>query len=215
MSKPKSTTPEGDKPKRRGRPPGSKNRKKPGPKPKPKPRKPRKSRAKPKPPATIAPGAALNCGQMDCPTCHGAGTLDSDGAPVTKIGRPVKYIDYDLVERLAKICCTTEEIAAVTGVCKRTLENNALEFMQRGRNHGRAALRREQFRMAKAGNPTMLVWLGKQWLAQTDRQDLTVRPGADLDAAPVDSMTAAELDNEITRLTAIDVTPVKEETPEP
>lgn len=195
MSKPKPTTPEGDKPKQRGRPPGSKN------KPKPKPRKPRP----PKPPAQIAPAAALNCGQMSCPTCDGNGTLDSDGAPIRKNGRPLKHIDFDLVEKLAAICCTSDEIAAVTGVCKRTLENKALEFIQRGRNRGRAALRREQFRMAKAGNPTMLVWLGKQWLAQTDRHDLTVRPGAELDKAPVDSMTAAELDNEISRLTAVSI----------
>lgn len=44
--------------------------------------------------------------------------------------------------------------------------------LERGRESGKASLRRLQWKAANAGNTTMLVWMGKQYLSQTDRQDL-------------------------------------------
>ena len=37
----------------------------------------------------------------------------------------------------------------------------------------RGSLRAKQFELAMLGNPTMLIWLGKQELGQTDRQQLS------------------------------------------
>ena len=37
----------------------------------------------------------------------------------------------------------------------------------------RGSLRAKQFELAMRGNPTMLVWLGKQELGQTDRQQVS------------------------------------------
>ena len=37
----------------------------------------------------------------------------------------------------------------------------------------RGSLRAKQFELAMRGNPTMLVWLGKQELGQSDRQQLS------------------------------------------
>ena len=37
----------------------------------------------------------------------------------------------------------------------------------------RGSLRVKQFELAMHGNPTMLVWLGKQELGQTDRQQVS------------------------------------------
>ena len=34
---------------------------------------------------------------------------------------------------------------------------------------GKMSLRRQQFKSAEAGNVTMQIWLGKQWLGQTDK----------------------------------------------
>ena len=34
---------------------------------------------------------------------------------------------------------------------------------------GKMSLRREQWRSAEKGNVTMQIWLGKQWLGQTDK----------------------------------------------
>ena len=39
--------------------------------------------------------------------------------------------------------------------------------------NGRITLRKKQFEVAKAGNVTMLIWLGKQYLGQTDKQEVT------------------------------------------
>lgn len=34
------------------------------------------------------------------------------------------------------------------------------------------SLRRKQYEMAAGGNPTMLIWLGKQYLNQTDKNEI-------------------------------------------
>lgn len=38
---------------------------------------------------------------------------------------------------------------------------------------GKRSLRRMQWKSAKGGNATMQIWLGKQLLGQTDKQDIT------------------------------------------
>jgi len=85
-------------------------------------------------------------------------------------GRPKINIDLNLVEQLATIQCTQEEIAQVLGVSVRTLQRNK-EFCQlykKGQDEGRASLRRYQWKAAAGGDRTMLVWLGKQYLSQSD-----------------------------------------------
>jgi hypothetical protein len=82
------------------------------------------------------------------------------------------------VKGLGRIQATTKECAAVLGVTEKTF----IEFRKRhpeiqsayeeGVGAGRASLRRRQFKAAEAGNATMLVWLGKQYLGQTDKQDI-------------------------------------------
>lgn len=91
------------------------------------------------------------------------------------MARPPKEPDVDalVMERLAAICCTMAEIAAVTGLSVDTLERRFAEPIKRGREIGKATLRREQYRLAMNGNPTMLIWLGKQLLGQTDKIQAT------------------------------------------
>jgi hypothetical protein len=50
---------------------------------------------------------------------------------------------------------------------------------------------------AENGDRTMLVWLGKQWLGQTDTQR-TEHTGRD--GGPIEHVTVDELDREIARL---------------
>jgi hypothetical protein len=38
---------------------------------------------------------------------------------------------------------------------------------------GRMSLRRKQWKAAEDGNTTMLVWLGKQYLGQSDKSEVT------------------------------------------
>ena len=89
---------------------------------------------------------------------------------MAKMGRPKFEIDYALVADLAHIHCTQQEIASILGCAIRTLQNDA-EFMRvykNGLDGGRMSLRRAQMKKALSGNPTMLIWLGKQLLGQRD-----------------------------------------------
>lgn len=84
-------------------------------------------------------------------------------------GRPKKEIDYDVVDKLASIQCTEEEIANVLNVSVRTLQRDE-EFCRvykKGLDNGKMSLRRIQFKLAEK-NPTMALWLGKQYLGQRD-----------------------------------------------
>ncbi len=81
---------------------------------------------------------------------------------------------------MVRIQCTQEEICGIYGVTDKTL-NEALkrrgepgfsEFYKKHQDEGRASLRRAQWKAAQDGNPTMLVWLGKQMLGQRDKVDV-------------------------------------------
>ena len=89
---------------------------------------------------------------------------------MAKRGRPKKEIDYEVVEKLASIMATQEEIATFFDVSVRTLQRRK-EFChvyKKGIDHGKMSLRRYQYAMAQT-NPTMAIWLGKQYLGQRDK----------------------------------------------
>lgn len=87
-----------------------------------------------------------------------------------KGGRPRKPLDEKVIFELAKIGCTTKEIAAVSGVSSDTLENHCLALIQEGREHCKVSLRRAQLALALSGNCSMLIWLGKILLGQREIQ---------------------------------------------
>ncbi len=86
---------------------------------------------------------------------------------------------------LARIQCTTKEAAAVLQVAEQTfldfLERNkeARNTWNNGREHGKASLRRMQIKAAEGGNVTAQIWLGKQYLGQSDKTDTTLRGDAE------------------------------------
>jgi len=94
------------------------------------------------------------------------------------MGRPPLDIDGDKVEALARIHCTYMEIAAVLKCSDDTLKRRFADRIEKGREVGKSSLRRAQFTKALAGNPTMLIWLGKQHLEQQDRHEVA-HAGAD------------------------------------
>lgn len=84
-------------------------------------------------------------------------------------GRPKKEIDYNAVEKLANIQCTQEEIASFLGLSVRTLQRDEefCRIYKKGQENGKMSLRRIQYKLAER-NPTMAIWLGKQYLGQRD-----------------------------------------------
>ncbi len=78
-------------------------------------------------------------------------------------------VDPEQIEKLASIGCTVEEMALVVGCSKDTLERRFMGNIEKGRVSLKVSLRRKQVKLALDGNPTMLVWLGKQLLNQKDR----------------------------------------------
>lgn len=90
-------------------------------------------------------------------------------------GRPRKEIDRRQFEKLCAMQCSGEEVRRFFDVsdrtlcawCRRTYGRTFAEERERHKSIGKARLRRAQFEMALK-NPTMAIWLGKQWLGQTD-----------------------------------------------
>lgn len=90
------------------------------------------------------------------------------------MARPRKKIDPVLVEKLAMIMCTMAEIASVVGCSIDTLERRFAATIKEGQNRGKTSLRRWQYQAAEKGNTAMLIWLGKQHLGQSDKQEQTL-----------------------------------------
>ncbi len=91
-------------------------------------------------------------------------------------GRPKTAIDYGLVEDLGSIMCTMNEIASILGCSTSKLEKDE-EFMRvykKALDNGKMSLRRQQYQLAMKGNCTMLIWLGRQYLGQTDKVESEV-----------------------------------------
>src|SRR4030095_5164497 len=79
-------------------------------------------------------------------------------------------IDSKQIEMLASKFWNNTEIAAFIGCCTKTLTNRFSNNLTKGRESGKARLRDWQLKAAQSGNVTMLIWLGKQYLSQSDKQ---------------------------------------------
>lgn len=97
------------------------------------------------------------------------------------MARPRIKIDKKQFEKLCSIQCTLEEIAGffdcssdtIERWCEREYKERFAEVFSKKRGIGKISLRRYQFSMAEK-NPTMAIWLGKQYLGQTDKQEVSV-----------------------------------------
>lgn len=95
-------------------------------------------------------------------------------------GRPKKVLTEEgakLVEKLASIFCPEEDIAEILGVSIDTMhneDNNELfrGAILKGKTNGKRSLRQTQFDIALRGNVKMLIWLGKQYLGQSEKVEL-------------------------------------------
>ena len=93
------------------------------------------------------------------------------------LGRPRKEFSWEQFEKLCAIQCTKSEIAGYFDVSEDTIERRIKEITletfaevyKRLSSPGKISLRRQQFALAKKDHAQMLIWLGKQYLGQSDK----------------------------------------------
>lgn len=125
--------------------------------------------------------------------------------PKRKRSKPFTEDDYQKIYQLAAIQCTMDEIARVMGVPLRTLHHRKSrsaklrELIEKGRADSKVSLRKAQYQQAMQGNKTMLVWLGKQWLGQTDKTEYQPAAGTRIRLRWPEEMKAKEDPEDIMR----------------
>jgi hypothetical protein len=108
--------------------------------------------------------------------------LSNQSEVINMAGRPRKKIDQEQFEKLCKLQCTIDEFCCYFDCntdtlekwCKKTYKMNFSEVFRIKKGSGKISLRRKQFEVALSGNPTMLIWLGRNMLGQTDKIDLSI-----------------------------------------
>lgn len=97
--------------------------------------------------------------------------------PKRSQGRPKAEIDWNQVGKLLEAGGSAVGIAAMIGItedtlynrCKSDLNQDFSAFRQQKLAKGDELLRSKQFQVAMSGDKTMLIWLGKNRLGQTDK----------------------------------------------
>ena len=84
------------------------------------------------------------------------------------VGRDKTVIPPEEVFKLASIGCKDTEIADWFGIDGNTLRYNFSVEILKGRETLKQSLRKAQLQVALNGNPTMLIWLGRNLLGQTE-----------------------------------------------
>ena len=97
------------------------------------------------------------------------------------MARPLKEIDMEALDRLALAQCKDATIAKALGMTPdgfhRRLESDAElnRYLRTKKAEGKTKLAQAQYDLAvEDKNPVMLVWLGKQYLDQTDKKESKV-----------------------------------------
>ena len=96
------------------------------------------------------------------------------------MARPRKDLDPARVEKLASFGLTDWEVARCLGCSQGLLRGRYAEALRSGRARLNVSLRRAQLLAARRGDTRALIWLGKQFLGQRDRQEVTTEHGSTL-----------------------------------
>lgn len=103
------------------------------------------------------------------------------------MARPRIEIDFNEFKKLCGLQCTLNEIASffdcdestIERWCKRELKIGFAEAYKKYSAAGKMSLRRWQFKMAEH-NCAMAIFLGKNWLGQSDKIEQTITEIEDL-----------------------------------
>jgi len=95
------------------------------------------------------------------------GVMEKEGLIIGR-GDNKKVIPPDEVLKLARLWCSYQEIADWFQLPVETLKYNFRDLIAKGRSETKQGLRRAQIDLALKGNATMLIWLGKNILPQSE-----------------------------------------------
>lgn len=96
------------------------------------------------------------------------------------MARPKANIDWNKVDRMLEAGCDGTEVAATIGIhpdtlyraCERENKIGFADYLATKRASGDRLLKVKQFEIAMTGDKTMLVWLGKQRLGQSEKSEI-------------------------------------------
>ena len=94
-------------------------------------------------------------------------TKEVEGVVVGR-GENKTVVPPEEVYKLAKLWCSMQEIADWFNIPRETLKYNFSDLIAKGRAETKQALRRAQLKAAIGGNTSMMIWLGKNILGQSD-----------------------------------------------
>lgn len=122
---------------------------------------------------------------------------------MAKRGRPKKEIEKNNFEKLCGMQCTLKEIAGffdcsedtIERWCKRTYKESFADTYKKHSAAGLISLRRNQFKLAER-SAAMAIFLGKQYLGQTDR--------IEMETSVITDATRCEINNLIDELKQTD-----------
>jgi len=97
-----------------------------------------------------------------------------------KMGRPIIDINWEDLEKLCILQCSLESCAiffdcttsALQKRIKKEYGTSFSAYRKQKAERGKKMLRQKQFETAMRGNVPMLIFLGKNWLGQTDKPEL-------------------------------------------
>lgn len=115
------------------------------------------------------------------------------------MARPRAEINQEEFEKLCGLQCTKEEICDWFGItdktldawCKRTYEQSFSVIFEKKRVRGKISLRRAQFKLAEK-SAAMAIFLGKNYLGQTDKQEIV--------SSTIDEKTRQEVEKLIEKI---------------
>jgi hypothetical protein len=98
------------------------------------------------------------------------------------------HIDWERIEKMAMAGSNGQQISAAIGIHYDTLVNRCRtdlpddisefsEYLRSKREKGNDLLLRKQYDIAMGGDKTMLIWLGKQRLGQSEKMQQDVTSG--------------------------------------
>lgn len=131
---------------------------------------------------------------------------------MARTGRPKKEIDKDTFEKLCGLQCTKDEIASffncsedtIERFCKKEYGETFAVVFGKKREVGKISLRRTQWKLAEK-SPTMAIFLGKQYLDQSDKIEQTISSIDDKTRSEVSELVE-ELINNDERASDTDIT---------